>query len=144
MLDGTKKYHLDQQQHRAKQLPVSELKKPRPEHFWRAIEKLVAGRAEHNFPESTYYDLLTDDGHRLSPKAVFGVAAQEALGIEMERYHFRGETDSPCFRIMKDAGYKVVPKGGQSRAQPAVGAEHLQSASAGITGFRPTHTLHRL
>jgi hypothetical protein len=47
---------------------------------------------------------------RLPPKAVFGLAASEVFGYEVLPRHFSGGESSPCFRILKAAGYTIVPK----------------------------------
>lgn len=73
-------------------------------------EKLLGG-AMHEFGESTDYDVLLDDGTRLAPKAVFGLAASTALGFAVKPRHFAAGIDSPCFRIIESAGYEIVSKG---------------------------------
>lgn len=52
------------------------------EHLFNAVQRLLAG-ADHGFGESTDYDVVLDDGTRLPPKAVFGLAASEALGYDV-------------------------------------------------------------
>jgi hypothetical protein len=90
-------------------LPVSELERVRPEHLFRATERLLNG-AEHNFGESTDYDVLLEDNSRLAPKALFGLAASEALGFSVKPRHFVGGQDSTCFRVLTCAGYRIVSK----------------------------------
>ena len=93
-----------------KRLPADQLHKVTPEHVWNAIEKLLGGNEKHGFGESTDYDLLIDDGVRLPPKAVFGVAASEALGFELLPENFSAGLKSPCFRILAECGYEIVLK----------------------------------
>jgi len=98
-----------------KPLLTPELNKVRPEHIYNAVLKLLMGFADHPFAPSTDYDVLTDDGHRFAPKAVFGIAAHAALGIDIRPDHFTVGVTSPCFRIIQNAGFRIVPKlGGQA------------------------------
>ncbi|UBV42103.1 hypothetical protein LAJ19_10710 [Deinococcus taeanensis] len=62
-------------------------------------------------PPSTDYDLVLATGERLPLKAVFGLAATEALGFPVLPKHFTGGVDSTCFRLLKEAGFEMVPKG---------------------------------
>jgi 5-methylcytosine-specific restriction protein A len=57
------------------------------------------------------YDALIEDGSRLAPKQILGVAATLALGFRVGPRHFAGGLDSACFRILANAGYRIVPKG---------------------------------
>ncbi|QBE64277.1 HNH endonuclease [Pseudoduganella lutea] len=93
-----------------RRLPVEELSKVRPEHVWEAVEALLGGFKNHPFYPSTDYDVVTEDGKRLPPKAVFGIAATNALGFSVGPYHFTAGVSSPCFRIIENAGYKIVSK----------------------------------
>ena len=91
--------------------PASMFEQVNADHVWRAVQRLDAGGVNHPFGESTDYDVIADDNARLPPKAVFGLAASEALGIEVLPRHFRGGLDTPCFRAIINAGYRIVPKG---------------------------------
>jgi len=93
-----------------KRLPASELNKVRPEHVWEAVQLLVAGYAEHPFAPSIDYDVVTDEGSRLPPKAVFGIAAKLALGREVGPNDFTAGVSSSCFRRIEHAGYRIVRK----------------------------------
>jgi hypothetical protein len=99
-------------------LPASELAKVTPEHLWNAVQRLVAGPVKHAFGESTDYDVLLEDGVRVPPKAVFGLAAAEALGMPIKPQHFTGGVGSPCFRALEAAGYRIVPKGHPAPLEP--------------------------
>lgn len=94
----------------ADRLPVEELNRVTAEHVWNAVEKLRTG-ADHRFGPSTDFDLLSDTGERFPPKAVFGLAASEALGFEVQPRHFTGGQGTPCFRTLEAAGFTIVPKG---------------------------------
>ncbi len=79
------------------------------EHLLRAARRLAGGHVEHPYGKSTTYDVLFD-GQRLAPKAVFGLAATEALGFSVHPFNFRGGEGTPTFRILREHGYPVVPK----------------------------------
>ncbi len=97
---------------RRKRLRAAELQPVSAEHIWRAVQRLLFGSGEHSFGESTDYDVITEDGSRLAPKAVFGLAVSEALGFEVLPYHFVGGIGTPCFKAITAAGYRIVPKDG--------------------------------
>lgn len=91
-------------------LSNSDFERVKRNHIRDAIRALKAGLENHPFAESTHYDVLLDSGRRLAPKAVFGVAARRALGLDLRPKHFRGGERTPCFRAIRAAGYKIVPK----------------------------------
>ena len=102
-----------------RRLPAATFDPVREDHIWLAVQSIVSGRVQHSFGESTDYDVIADDQSRLPPKAVFGVAASEALGIDIRPWHFTGGLNTRCFEAINDAGYRIVPKG------EAVGADEL-------------------
>ncbi|MGY5808442.1 HNH endonuclease [Rhizobium sp. LEGMi198b] len=79
-------------------------------HIDRAVERLRSNEDAPNFSESRDYDVLLDDGVRLAPKKVFGLALEEALGIKALPEHFNAGWGQPSFRIIETAGYLIVPK----------------------------------
>lgn len=85
------------------------------EHVWNALERLRRSDLEHSYGPSTDYDLITDGGERFPPKAVFGIAATEALGFEVLPKHFSGGLGTTCFRTLERAGYSIVLKGEPSQ-----------------------------
>ena len=99
-------------------LPASELEKVTPAHLLNAVQRIWAGYTDHGFGASTDYDILLEDGKRLPPKAVFGVAASEALGFKVLPVHFTGGKDSTSFRLLKQAGFIPVPKEGSPETMP--------------------------
>jgi 5-methylcytosine-specific restriction protein A len=99
-------------------LPAEELNRVTAENIRKAVELLSNGFTEHEFGESTDFDLLSDDGIRLPPKAVFGVAATEALGYTVLPKHFTAGRTSPCFRLLKNAGFRIVVKNTTSDELP--------------------------
>lgn len=94
-----------------RRLPASILKKVNAVHIGQAVEQIIAGEMSPMFKESTDYDVITEDGIRLPPKAVFGMAATEALGFEVRPRNIRGAQDTFSFKKIEDAGYRIVPKG---------------------------------
>ena len=91
-------------------LPATELKQVFADHIKHAVQRLLSQPVEHAFGESTIYDVITHDGVRLQPKAVFGLAASEALGFEVLPQHFENGPKTPCFKAIIDAGYRIVRK----------------------------------
>ena len=81
------------------------------DHVFHAVERLLASEISHSFSHSRDYDVAVDDGTRLAPKAVYGVAASEALGFDVGPTHFNGGLGTRCFKAISDAGYLIVPKG---------------------------------
>lgn len=112
-------------------LPVSTLQQATPQHIWWAVQALVAGQAQHTFGESTDYDLITDEGERLAPKAVFGVALARALDREIGPEHFTAGVGSPCFRLLTVAGFEIVPKGSAPTEVPDTGASDVDEWDEG-------------
>jgi len=100
-------------------LPASELRKVKPSHIHKAVRKLLDGGDTPNFAPSREYDALTDTGIPLAPKKVFGLALEEALGIETYPGHFSAGWGQICFELLQEAGLWIVPKnGGAPRPKP--------------------------
>lgn len=114
LLETIKAVRVQKDTRSLERLPVPELEKVTAEHLWRAVQKLSNGYFGHAFKGSRDFDVLLPNGLRLAPKAVFGVAATEALGFEVKPKHFTGGVDAYCFRALHDAGYLVVPKDAQT------------------------------
>lgn len=97
-------------QRHLERLPAEILERATAEHVWEALQNFVVGEVEHPFGPSAEYDLVFN-GQRFPPKAVFGVALSLALnGQRIEPKHFSGGEDSVCFRLLRKAGYSIVPK----------------------------------
>lgn len=94
----------------AERLPADTFNVVTAEHVWNAVEKLRQPDFRHAYGPSTDFDLVTDADERFPPKAVFGVAATEALGCEILPKHFSGGRGTPCFRILENAGFAIVEK----------------------------------
>lgn len=94
----------------ALRLPAADLRKVTEVHIWAAIETLRAGALSHGFDDSLGYDLVTEDGDRLPPKAVFGVALSAALGFAVQPVNFTGGLGTVCFDTLETAGWDIVKK----------------------------------
>ena len=90
-------------------LTSDQLSTVRADHIYSAVQELVTDPARHEGHRSTTYILIDEAGNRLPPKAVFGLAASKALGIDVAHSDFVGGEGTPCFRILRQYGYKVVP-----------------------------------
>ena len=113
------------------QLPAEALEKVTAKHIWNAVQVLLAGDVQHPFGPSTDYEVLADDGTPLPPKAVFGIAATEALGFQIVPDHFSGGLNTPCFRAIEQAEYEIVRKGEQSQALPVPPSDEEKEWSEG-------------
>lgn len=101
-------------------LPHDEQRRVRPEHVYAALERLAAGETAENFGPSRNYDAVTSDGRKFAPKKVFGLALEEALGIEAFPGHFHAGWGEPCFDILENSGLWIVSKGlGARRPRPS-------------------------
>jgi hypothetical protein len=91
-------------------LPIEVLEQATPEFIWQAAQRYIAGETAPQFGPSTDFDLIVD-GNRLPPKAVFGMALSMATGgQEMLPKHFTGGEGSACFRLLREAGFSIIPK----------------------------------
>ncbi|WP_152979924.1 hypothetical protein [Mesorhizobium sp. 1M-11] len=91
-------------------LSAEEQDKVNSSHIANAVQRLRSNEDVPNFNDSREYDVLLDDGTRLAPKRVFGLALQEALGVEILPEHFNAGWGQPSFRIIEAAGYLIVSK----------------------------------
>lgn len=93
-------------------LPAALLAKATPEYIWLAVQGLVRGDfGTKPFSDSTSFDLIAEEGMRLSPVAVFGIALGIALETAIEPGQFVEGEGSLCFQALRAAGYEVIPKG---------------------------------
>jgi len=93
-------------------LPVETLNLATADYVWEAVQQLSKSKTWEPFSPSTDFDLIADDMEtRLPPKAVFGRALTLALdGEPVWPYQFTAGLDSPCFRLLRAAGYMIVRK----------------------------------
>ncbi|MCJ8151856.1 HNH endonuclease [Shinella sedimenti] len=115
-------------------LPARELRKVTEFHIDNAVRRLLAGGEAPNFAPSRDYDALTDDGIPLAPKKIFGLALEEALGIEVYPAHFSAGWGEICFELLENAGLWIVPKSGAA-ARPRPHPSQIQQE---LNGFTPT------
>ncbi len=94
----------------ALRLPAGDLRRVGSEHILRAVNDLLDGKATAPFDTSLEYDLITPDGDRLPPKAVFGLAASDALGFAVRPVNFTAGIGTPCFELLEGAGWQIVAK----------------------------------
>lgn len=94
---------------RTQRLPTETLKLVEPRIIDEAIELFKAG-TEHNFEGSRDYDLLLPSGERLPPKAIFGIALSKVIGRPAKPADFSAGWGEPCFDIIENSGYPIVPK----------------------------------
>jgi hypothetical protein len=94
----------------AERLPAELLGSVTAEHVWNAIGKLRDPKLKHGYGQSSDFDLVTEADERFPPKAVFGIAATEALGFKVLPKHFSGGKGTICFRVLERAGFTIVPK----------------------------------
>lgn len=91
-------------------IPSEELERVTPDLICQAVEELLSNEVKHGFGRSIAYDVICPGGARLSPKAVFGLAASNAFGFTLLPEHFRGGENTRCFRAIREAGYQISPK----------------------------------
>lgn len=103
----------------ALRLPASDLREVTEYDIWSAMEALQNGASAGLFDESLSYDLVAENGTRLPPKAVFGLAASSALGYPVQPVNFTGGVDTVCFELLEAAGWKIVGKGAPTGAPDA-------------------------
>ena len=96
---------------RQQKLSAEQLRKVTPEFIWMAVQSLLGGEQAKDFGPSVDYDLLADEGVRLAPKQVFGLAASVALGFSVKPFHFNAGIGTVCFELLTGAGYRLVSKG---------------------------------
>lgn len=97
-------------------LTRAQLRQVLPIHVRQAVDRLLAGEDASNFSDSRDYDVMAATGERLAPKKVFGLAVEQALGIEAFPWHFSAGWSQPCFEIILEAGFAIVAKGEQGAA----------------------------
>ena len=117
-------------------LPTEVLDRATPEFIWQAVQRFIAGESTPQFGPSTDFDLIADD-HRYPPKAIFGMALSLAVGgQEVLPKHFTGGEGSACFRLLRAAGFDVVPKD-SAATKPEVPATPEQEWSEGAYRLVP-------
>jgi hypothetical protein len=113
-------------------LPIEMLRQVTAAHVQAAVRQLLDG-VGHPFGPSTDFDLITGAGELLPPKAVFGLAATEALGFPVLPKHFTGGVGTPCFQALEAAGFAIRPKA--SLASDGLGPAKVSRAVSTQAGF---------
>ena len=93
-----------------RRLTAEDFKRLTAKHVQEAARVVASGTVKRRFRDSTDYDVVLDDGKRLAPKEVLGVAARLGLGLDVGPSHFRGGEGTPCFRTIRAAGLRIEPK----------------------------------
>ena len=91
-----------------RRLNARECARVTPPYILQAIERLEDG-IQHSFGAARVYEVVGPSGFRAAPTAVFGLAASEALGIEVRPARFNARQGTPCFRAIKAAGLAIEP-----------------------------------
>ena len=125
-------------------LTEADVKTIKTDHILEAMQALRSGSASHRFAASTHYDVVLDDGTRLAPKAVFGVAASRALGRDVGPGDFNGGDKTACFRTIEAAGLTIKRKEASGQAPKKRGGRPSGRKPGGRTGasggsIPPTH-----
>ena len=95
---------------RGRRLTTEDFNKIKAVDLSEAVKLLLESDSTSPFHDSTHYDVLLDDGTRLAPKALFGIAARRALKMDVQPGDFRGGENTPCFRVLRTAGFRIVRK----------------------------------
>jgi predicted HNH restriction endonuclease len=132
--------------HKVERLSRKEQRRVKSPHLHSAVRRLCAGEDAPAFKDSRDYDVVLDDGTRLPPKKVFGLALEEALGIKARPGHFTSGWGLSCFELIEAAGYKILKKGEQRTtasqlAQALRGLPHEPNDEEAIEG-NPAVAMH--
>ncbi len=80
------------------------------DHIWNAAQRLIENGRPDGYRESTDYLVMLPDGTKLEPKPLFGLAASEALGMQVTGKHFTGGLGTKCFSMLELAGFNIFHK----------------------------------
>ncbi|MCQ8866374.1 HNH endonuclease [Vibrio splendidus] len=82
--------------------------------IYSAVEKFIALDKDINtYSHSTTYDLIVDD-EPYPPKAIFGLAMSELLGMEVKSSHFSAGLRSANFLTLERLGFEIRLKDGSA------------------------------
>lgn len=99
-------------------LKREDFERVKAEHIRDAVRAILGDLEDHPFAVSTNYDVVLKDGTRLAPKAVFGVAARRALGMDVQPRDFRGGEGTPCFKAIRAADLRIMAKQAEDGLPP--------------------------
>ncbi len=77
-----------------------------PEGIREATERLASGE-DFDYPDSTTFDVVADDGTLLAPKRVIGLAGLIHYGAPLKPEDFSGGEDEPAFARIRKAGLAI-------------------------------------
>lgn len=92
----------------APQIPVATIRALTRAQLESAVKDLRAGLIERGFSDRTHYSVLLDDGTRLPPKAIIGLALQKTLGRVISGRAFRGGDSTPAFAVLREHGFTII------------------------------------
>lgn len=75
----------------------------------RAAKVIDESGVPKGFSDSVEYDVLVN-GQPYPPKAIIGLAFIESTGLIIDGRRFKGGLDTPCFKTLEKAGFKILPK----------------------------------
>ncbi|MXO66230.1 hypothetical protein [Altericroceibacterium endophyticum] len=106
-------------------------------HLDEAVEALRSGTIHPDFGSHTHYSVLLDDGTKLRPKAIIGLALSILRGQSVSWSQFRGGENTPCFATLRKHGFTIVHEAADK------GFEKSQSgdASEAVDNALGDHTL---
>ena len=82
-----------------------------PQDVMAGIEAFEGKHVNHNFIDSTKFDLL-HSGKRYPPKAIAALATYHQTGKLLKPSDFKGGIESKCFLLLNEAGFRIIPKSG--------------------------------
>jgi hypothetical protein len=100
-------------------LPAVVLNSITSDQILNAAEQIANGFSDPRFGEHTDYEVVYKKT-RLKPKALFGLAARQALGVDVAPGHFYGGLGTPCFRKIEQAGLAIVSVSEANPGAPSV------------------------
>lgn len=102
-----------------------------PKYIRQAASSYDDGDHPKSFESSTKFDLIIE-GNRYPPKAITALAVQAQDNATLQSSDFSAGVSSKCFRLLREAGFRVVPKPG---VIPFIeGSEYTRAKIAGYLG----------
>ena len=77
-------------------------------HVLAAAEAFDKG-VDHQFSDSTHYNVVINE-MLYPPKAIIGLAAKAATGVDLSPDDFSGGIGSKCFRVLESNGFEIERK----------------------------------
>jgi len=108
-----------------------------PDHLWEAMNRAASEPSSASQSDGEF-ELVADDGCRIRPETVVGLAARMASGTEVPTEDLSSDVAIRYRRLLERAGFDVVPKG----ASPALVAIPLSSEDREWAEGRPVLVAH--